>query len=110
MTDLQVVRAASCDSTRRIGLRPSWLAVMIAIANSSNATAIIPKHAVINATHPAKADRMHTIYHSDTEALTVETISSPFGTHALISDPVGWCRVVGDAPNRETVCGAVGSL
>ena len=88
MTDFHVVRAAPCHSTRRIGLRPPWLAVMSAIANSSNATAIVPKHAVIDATHPAKPDRMPTIYHSDTEALTVEMISSPFGTHALISDPV----------------------
>jgi hypothetical protein len=31
---------------------------------------------------------MHTIYHSDTETLTVEMISSLFGAHALISDPV----------------------
>jgi len=62
---------------RRTGLRPPWLAVMGAIANSSNATAMVPKHPVINGTHPLrKRIGCPPSTPVDTEALTTEMISS----------------------------------
>jgi hypothetical protein len=77
---------------RRTGLRPPWLSVMGAIANSINATAIVPKHPVINGTHPLRKRIGCTpSTPADTEALTTENDLIPFGTHALISDPVVSC-------------------